>query len=117
MTNQGLIYSKVHVYLIREARAILTGLSKHECTRNYFGQELFGNGIENGIEYEFFGNGIENGIEYEFFGKGENGIEFGIEHHANSTPWYKVTYVTFYSLVHIFMETLRENSKVGNNNF
>ena len=92
MTNQGLIYSKVHVYLIREARAILTGLSKHKCTRNYFGQEFFGkgkNGIENGIEFEFFGkgkNGIENGIEYEFFGKGENGIEFGIEHHANSTP-------------------------------
>ena len=38
-------------------------------------------------------------------------------HHAISTHWYKVIYVTFYSLVHTFEDILGGNSKIGNDNY
>ena len=133
MANQGVMDFKVHMYLIREACAILTSLLKHKCSRNYFEQEFFGtdtNGIKFGTNKNYQVHEVHTAIKeiiwkifYVLDGKrkgtiGDSKCKFKENnHHAISTHWYKVVYVTFYSLVHIFMETLSKNSKIGNDNF
>jgi len=136
MANQGLMQNKVHVYLNREARAQLMDLSKHKhaqinfVVKNKCSLEQTQTGLNLArkktiwyIRYILPKEEIIWKIFYILVGKrertiGDSNYKFKENnHHAISTHWYKVIYVTFYSLVHIFVETLRENSKIGNNNF